>query len=123
MVAKRKMNSHTLCIDPKKNLATLKKPPTKADLANEVKMMKKLNEALEEENKQNLNRIKTLEERLVLFENERNSSDKSIKKKSADKHCQTESELVFCYECEFPADDFHDLGEHMLEYHFEAECK
>ena len=115
MVAKRKMNSHTICIDPKKNPATPKKPPTKADIANELKIMKKLNEALEEENKQNLDKIKTLEERLVLLENERNSPNKIIQK--------TESEMIFCYECEFPADDFQDLGEHMIEYHFEGECK
>ena len=121
MVAKRKLNSHTLCIDPKKNLGTPKKPPTKADIANELKIMKQLNEALEEENRHNLNKIKDLEDRLIQLESERNASDK--KKKFADKHCQTESELIFCYECEFPADDFHDLGEHMIEYHFEGECK
>ena len=40
------------------------------------------------------------------------------------KHCQTESEgIVFCYECEFPADDYYDLGEHMLEFHFVGNCE
>ena len=40
------------------------------------------------------------------------------------KFCQTESEeMIFCYECEFPAEDFYDFGEHMLEYHFDGTCK
>ena len=40
------------------------------------------------------------------------------------KFCQTESdELIFCYECEFPAEDYYDFGEQMLEYHFDGTCK
>ena len=49
-----------------------------------------------------------------------NTRDK-IRKKIADKHSQTKSELIFCYECEFSADDYHDLGEYMIEYNFYGE--
>ena len=27
--------------------------------------------------------------------------------------------LLFCHECEFPADDLHDLGQHMYEDHMD----
>ena len=42
MVAKRKLNFHNLCIDPKKNLTTPEKPQTKADMAKELKNMQVL---------------------------------------------------------------------------------
>ena len=52
------------------------------------------------------------------------SSKVTIEKNYATNYCQTESEgIVFCYECEFPADDYHDLGEHMLEFHFLGTCE
>ena len=40
-----------MCIDPKKTNNIPKKPPTKADIMKELKVLQKLNEALEEENK------------------------------------------------------------------------
>ena len=37
---------------------------------------------------------------------------------------QTESDdIIFCYECEFPADDYFEFGEHMMEFHSETSCK
>ena len=123
MVVKRKVNSHTFCIDPKKVVTAPKKPPTKADIASELKTVLKLNEALEEENKKNLDTIKILQERVCELEKKMIFTDPTSPKQGENKCSQTESdEMLFCYECEFPADDFHELGEHMLEFHFEGNC-
>ena len=75
MVGKRKINSHTFCIDPKKVVTAPRRPPNKADLISELKNLQKLHEALEEENKVNLNRIKVLEERVCELQNQNNLSD------------------------------------------------
>ena len=124
MVAKRKLNSHNLCIDPKKNLTTPKKPQTKADIAKELKSMQVLNKALEEENRNNVNKIKILEDRILSLENKNTSSAKQSLEDKLNKFCQTESEeLIFCYENEFPAKDYYDFGEHMLKYHFNGTCR
>ena len=125
MVLKRK---HVACIDPKKT-NVLKKAPTKADVIEEMKLIKQLNAALEEEvhkneeriailekdEKKHLDAIKQLESKTEkLNEKETKSND------AKDIGCQTElDEPIFCYECDFPAEDFHDLGEHMVEYHSE----
>ena len=85
--------------------------------------MKGLNQALEEKNK-HLDKIKVLEKRVIMLEQQNSSSEVTNQATYGDKYCQTESEgIVFCYECEFPADDFHDLGEHMLEFHFVGNCE
>ena len=55
MVLKRKQSAHSVCIIPKKTTLP-KKAPTKQDLCEELKLIKKLNDAMEEE-------IKTLEEK------------------------------------------------------------
>ena len=123
MIGKRKLNTHTFCIDQKKDAIAPKKPPTKAEISNELKVVKKLNLALEEENKKYIDKIKGLEERVKALENQKSSSKVTTEKEYATSYCQTESEgIVFCYECEFPADDYHDLGEHMLEFHFLGSC-
>ena len=124
MVGKRKVNSHTFCIDQKKKPATPKRPLTKADIAEELKAVQQINKNLEEENRVNLDRIKVLEERVIFLENQSKLSKNTVGGEYVNKHCQTElEEPVFCYECEFPADDFHDLGEHMMEYHFQSACE
>ena len=124
MIGKRKLNTHTFCIDQKKNAITPKKPPTKAEISNELKVIKKLNIALEEENKKYVDKIKGLEEKVKALEKQNISSKVTIEKNYATNYCQTESEgIVFYYECEFPADDYHDLGEHMLEFHFVGNCE
>ena len=124
MVGKRKINSHTFCIDQQKKPATPKRNLTKADIAEELKAMQQINKTLEEENRVKLDRIKFLEERVIFLENQRKSSKNTVVGEYANKHCQTElEEPVFCYECEFPADDFHDLGEHMMEFHFQSACE
>ena len=41
MVGKKKANTHDSCIAPKKATYSVKKPQTKADIAEELKAMKK----------------------------------------------------------------------------------
>ena len=61
---------------------------------------------------------------ILSLENKNTSSAKQSLEDKVNKFCQTESEeMIFCYECEFPAEDFYDFGEHMLEYHFDGICK
>ena len=57
MVLKRK---HNVCIDPKRSKAP-SKPATKADIVEEMKMIKQLNDALLEEIKTNEEKITSLE--------------------------------------------------------------
>ena len=116
---KRKVNSHTFCIDPKKKINTPKKQQTKADILQELKTVQKINEALEEEIKINIEKIKVLEEKVIFLEKQNNSFKNTASGEDVNEHW----EPVFCYECEFPADDFRDLGEHMLEYHFQIIVK
>ena len=43
--------------------------------------------------------------------------------KSENDGTQTELDrAIFCCKCDFPAEDYHDLGEHMMEFHAFA-CK
>ena len=59
-----------------------------------------------------------------MLEEQNSSSKVTTQATYVYKYCQTKSEgIIFCYECEFPADDFHDLGEHMLEFHFLGDCE
>ena len=48
-----------------------KKPPTKADVVLELKLVKKLNDSLEAENKRNLDMIKILEAKVLALENDK----------------------------------------------------
>ena len=66
MVLKRKTSAHVVCIDTKKTAAP-KRQPTKADLLQELKDMKKLNDTLELENVKNLKVIKILEEKIFFL--------------------------------------------------------
>ena len=129
MVLKRKQSNHGVCIVPKKIILP-KKAPTKADLSEELKLIKQLNEAMEEdiqnsdktiailEKKElkNLETIKILQEKVFALEKNKKSSLSDTELKS--EGTQTELEVpIFCYECDFPAEDYHDLGEHMMEFH------
>ena len=67
MVLKRKISAHAVCIDPKKTSGP-KKPPTKAEIQEELKMTKntlkmtkELNDALLEEVGHNEEKITALE--------------------------------------------------------------
>ena len=113
---KRKTSAHVVCIDTKK-ITALKRQPTKADLLQELKAMKKVNDTLELDNVKNLDVIKILEDKNHSLENEKKSASADFKE-STNEGTQTELERpIFCYECDFPAEDFHDLGEHMMEFH------
>ena len=46
MVGKRKINSHTFCIDQQKKPATPKRNLTKADIAEELKAVQQINKIL-----------------------------------------------------------------------------
>ena len=95
-VIKRKPSLHAVCIDPKKKNA-LKKPLTKKELEQENKALKRINEALQEE-------VLALQNR------------KSIE--AVQEGTQTEDEdLLFCEDCEFPAETLYELGEHVGEFH------
>ena len=72
-----------------------------------------MNNALEDEIKKKDEAIEILENKVVDLENLQTS-----KKVSQIKETQTELDRpIFCYECDFPAEDYHDLGEHMMEFH------
>ena len=68
MVLKRKHSVHTSCIDPKKTNAP-NKPATKADLAADLKLMRTLNNALEDEIKKKTEAIEDLEMKVVTLKN------------------------------------------------------
>ena len=65
MVLKRKTSVHGVCIDPKKKVAAAQKAPTKAELIEEVKCLKKLNSSLEDENQRKTYIIEKLEKKLA----------------------------------------------------------
>ena len=110
MVLKRKNNSHSLCIDPKKT-NTLKKNPTKADLVQELKEIKQINEALEEENKRNNEIIEVLKKKVASLQKQKASE-------CTDNGSQTDdNDILLCEECDFPADTLYELGEHVGESH------
>ena len=66
MVLKKRQNSHLICIDPKKK-NTPGKAQTKADLIQELKTLKSLNDALEDENRKNMVIIEDLKEKLYIL--------------------------------------------------------
>ena len=106
---------------------------SKAELLDELEemhLLKELNEALLEEVKTNeetitnlkkkekksVEAIKNLEQKIE----KQQSSKVSIQKDKQTAGTQTQyTDIMLCTECEFPADDLYDLGEHMGEYHTE----
>ena len=70
-------------------VAKCEKPPTKADLAQELKTVKSLNEALDKENKEHINTIDDLKAQLYLFQSKPSQEFKT-------QGCQTDdSDLLF----------------------------
>ena len=104
MVLKRKPNSHVVCIDPKKKLAS-KKVQTKAELIQELKAVKSLNEVLEKENKDTISKLK-----------EQLQKQKPVDTVHAGSQTD-DADLLFCEECEYPAETLYELGEHVGEFH------
>ena len=110
MVVKRKPNSHVICIDPKKKTLP-KKVQSKAELIEEIKALKALNDTLEEENKKNVKTILELEEKMSLHKKHKPAE-------FVNAGCQTlDTDVLLCEECEFPADTLYELGEHVGESH------
>ena len=73
-------------------------------------------DALEAENKRNVDEKGLLKEKIKVMENQNNS--KELLQNAVG--VQTDSiEIMFCKECEYPADDIFYLGEHMFEFHTE----
>ena len=76
MVLKRRQNTHTACIEPKKKMV-LKKPSTKADMVVELKLMKTLNDALEEEIVKKDEAIDILEKKVIYLKNVKKSTQEA----------------------------------------------
>ena len=72
MVLKRKQSAHSACIVPKKTNVP-KKPLTKADLVEEIKVMKQINDAMEED-------IKTSEDEIAMLKKKEDIYLATIKK-------------------------------------------
>ena len=110
MVLKRKFSAHAVCIEPKKTNGP-KKPPTKVEIQedlkmtrSDLKMTKELNdalleevkdneaklEALENKNKKNDNIIALLEKRIKDLENQISESEITTKKSTSSTETQTE---------------------------------
>ena len=126
MVLKRKNNA---CIDPKKAKAP-SKPQTKADMADEMKLIKQLNDALLEEIKSNEEKIVQLEKsekmNLESIKNlDKNHTDIELQKspKSFEpKETQTstdkeESVSICCNLCIYIATCEEELNWHLCEEH------
>ena len=94
---------------------------TKAELLEDMNLMKELNDALLEEVKANEAKISNLEKKeKKSLEDIKNLEQKlgSRKQTTIQKGTQTQfDEIRLCPECEYPADDLYDLGEHVGEVH------
>ena len=132
-VQKRKNNVSEVKSEPPKK--ALKKNEILAEYKNlreKFEILQKEHELLLENQKTNVEAICLLEETVIILENSLASSSvktnpinllENKKIGSQDIGYGTDSEdIIFCYECDFPADDYHDLGEHMVELHSEK-CK
>ena len=86
----------------------------------ELKKLHQDNEILLREKEENLQVILMLEETIKLMEKKENAA--KVEQKSASIQTEvTEAEIMRCNECEYPAEDIYDLGEHMYEFHATAE--
>ena len=93
-------------VDPAKDL----KKSTNNDLNLQFKILQQENIELLEENKLQREKISMLERKLEIGDNPEKTS---ISVQTEDMH------RMFCVECEYPAEDLFDLGEHMYEFHVE----
>ena len=82
------------------------------DLKTKYVVLEQKFKSLYEENKKNLEANKLLEETVQLLEariNQKSSSSVGVQIE--------DTERLWCIECEYPAEDLYDLGEHMYEVH------
>ena len=81
-------------------------------LFSQMEILVKENEALKELNRRKDERIIDLENTLELIK-EKGKSSQSVTVQTKD------LKRMWCIECEYPAEDLYDLGEHMYEFHAE----
>ena len=111
MVLKRKPSVHGVCIDPKKKV-TPRKPPTKSDMAQEIKILKNLNDALEKENKTQAETIAVLQQKLA------NPAKKVLGVSiSTETESSSEDIKIPCNICVYIATCEEELSWHMGEEH------
>ena len=83
------------------------------NLNSQLKTLERKHEALQIENKKHIDMIMMLEETVKILEKNSKVEQKAI-------GVQTEDpDIMRCNECEYPAEDIIDLGEHMYEFHTE----
>ena len=114
-VSKRKLDTTELAKNPKASKQDHNTNELKA-LKLELNLMKDKYESLVIENKEKINQIDVLQKKINELEVNKNKA-KSCKAASV----QTENmDGMLCVECEYPAEDIYDLGEHMYEIHADA---
>ena len=104
------------CFEPKKSLES---KPNKSPL----EVLQGKYDALEIENNKNIEKIELLIHKINTMEESQKSSKETDQKSISIQTLQTvqvdTEEMISCIECEYPAEDGYDLGEHMYEYHSE----
>ena len=90
-----------------------KKPPTKPELLIEFKALKEKHGDRMKENSKNLDTIENLRKELIMLKKQGASA--TVPK--VDIYTETEECNQQCNECEFPANDIFELGEHIYEFH------
>ena len=90
------------------------------NLKNNFDSLQKKYDALTVENDQNNDRIHALEQTVKHLESKKDI--KLVVKKNMSTQSDT-LDLMFCSECEYPAETIFELGEHMFEFHSEEYAK
>ena len=106
------------CLEPKKTSAS-------SHLKSPLEALQFKYDVLDIENKKNVEEIGILKQKIKLMEENQIGSKKPDQKSigvQTVEFTKTE-EMLFCAECEYPAEDGYDLGEHMVEYHSESSHK
>ena len=89
---------------------------TKEQLITKLQTLQIENEVLREQNEAKTEKIDELEQKIEILQNKGILSNLETISSSV----QTEDmNRMFCVECEYPAEDIFDLGEHMYEVHAE----
>ena len=89
------------------------KKSTETELNSQLRTLQQKNSDLLEENMQHKQKISMLERKLELKDTVPKPEKTSISVQTEDMN------RMFCVECEYPAEDLFDLGEHMYEVHAE----
>ena len=91
---------------------TKKKPLTKPELMVEFKALQVKHEHLLEENHKNLEMIEQLRRDLIQKKEITANNVKKVEVSTETDECNQQ-----CNECEYPANDMYELGEHIYEFH------